>query len=63
MAAHLTYADRVKRQWNNDIAAEYSNYREVTNDDHDYSDSSKLDVSNVSDTSQVASSSATDSLD
>ncbi|CAK8681873.1 unnamed protein product [Clavelina lepadiformis] len=30
MSAHLTYADRVKRQWNNDIAAEYSNHREVT---------------------------------
>ncbi|CAK8690878.1 uncharacterized protein LOC143465988 [Clavelina lepadiformis] len=32
-------------------------------DDHDYSDSSKLDVSNVSDTSEVSSSSTTDSLD
>ncbi|CAK8686051.1 unnamed protein product [Clavelina lepadiformis] len=30
MATHLTYADRVKRQWRNDIAAEYSNHREVT---------------------------------
>ncbi|CAK8691987.1 unnamed protein product [Clavelina lepadiformis] len=30
MAETLTYADRVKRQWNNDVAEEYSNHCEVT---------------------------------
>ncbi|CAK8678484.1 unnamed protein product [Clavelina lepadiformis] len=30
MAETLTYAERVKRQWNNDVAVEYSNHREVT---------------------------------
>ena len=30
MAESFTYADRVKRKWNNDLAAEYSNHREVT---------------------------------
>ncbi|CAK8694535.1 unnamed protein product [Clavelina lepadiformis] len=30
MAETFTYADRVKRQWNNDVAAEYSNHREVS---------------------------------
>ncbi|CAK8691494.1 unnamed protein product [Clavelina lepadiformis] len=30
MVATFTYADRVKRQWNNDLAAEYCNLREVT---------------------------------
>ncbi|CAK8672670.1 unnamed protein product [Clavelina lepadiformis] len=30
MAKTFTYADRVKRQWNNDVAEEYSNHCEVT---------------------------------
>ena len=30
MAETFTYADTVKRQWNNDVAVEYSNHREVT---------------------------------
>ncbi|CAK8677483.1 unnamed protein product [Clavelina lepadiformis] len=30
MAETLTYADRVKTQWNNDVAEEYSNHCEVT---------------------------------
>ena len=30
MAGTLTYAERLKRQWNNDVAADYCDHREVT---------------------------------
>ena len=30
MAKPITYADKVKRQWNKDLAIDYSNHREVT---------------------------------